>query len=534
MRAGASSGLAARIEALHQAIELSQGRSDPEVIAEAGRVVAQAGERMRFSGDHTVVALAGATGSGKSSLFNALTGTSLAQVAARRPTTSRVQAAGWGTDLPHELLDWLGADRRNLIPTGAPELQNLVLLDLPDHDSVVVDHRLRVDELVQRVDALIWVVDPQKYADAVLHEDYLKPLAAYADVMMVALNQADLLDADELQQCLRDLRGLLDAEGLRRVPVVTVSALDGTGIGELRQVLERMVARKQAANRRLLVDLSQCAKQFAADLGPPVKARVDAGVRREVEEALARASGVPVVVAGVQKAWRRRGAAATGWPFVSWLSRLRPDPLRRLRLSTDPDGPALVGVGRTSIPPPSGVQLAQVDQALRELLDAATAQLPEGWAQQLRSSVGADRTWLLGRLDAAISGTDLGTARQPWWWTLFWLLQWTLIVTVLAGVVWLFTNPVLAFLGLPQFSEVVWGRFPAGFWLVGGGLLAGLLLGLLGRGLVALSSNSRAAKARRRLNRAIGRIAQVELHEPIAVEQARHLKAIRAVRTARG
>ena len=52
----------------------------------------RAGERLRLSGSHTVVALAGATGSGKSSLFNALAGGRLSAVGVRRPTTGVAHA----------------------------------------------------------------------------------------------------------------------------------------------------------------------------------------------------------------------------------------------------------------------------------------------------------------------------------------------------------------------------------------------------------------------------------------------------------
>ena len=76
---------------------------------------------------------------------------------------------------------------------AAPELSGLVLLDLPDHDSTEVSHRAEVDRLVRLVDAFVWVLDPQKYADAVLHDEYLRPLAAHRDVMVVALNQSDRL-----------------------------------------------------------------------------------------------------------------------------------------------------------------------------------------------------------------------------------------------------------------------------------------------------------------------------------------------------
>ena len=112
----------------------------------------------------------------------------------RRPTTSTALACSLGEDSAEELLDWLAVPRRHALeadPRLAAGLDGLVLLDLPDHDSTEVAHRLEVDRLVQLVDMLVWVVDPQKYADAALHERYLRPLASHADVMMVVLNQVD-------------------------------------------------------------------------------------------------------------------------------------------------------------------------------------------------------------------------------------------------------------------------------------------------------------------------------------------------------
>ena len=66
-------------------------------------------------GAATVVALAGATGSGKSSTFNALTGTDLATVGVRRPTTSTALACSFGEDAAEELLDWLAIPRRHAL-----------------------------------------------------------------------------------------------------------------------------------------------------------------------------------------------------------------------------------------------------------------------------------------------------------------------------------------------------------------------------------------------------------------------------------
>ena len=61
------------------------GRLDDALVDDGRPVVERAAGRLRLSADHTVVALAGATGSGKSSTFNALTGLELAAVGVRRP-----------------------------------------------------------------------------------------------------------------------------------------------------------------------------------------------------------------------------------------------------------------------------------------------------------------------------------------------------------------------------------------------------------------------------------------------------------------
>ena len=95
-RKDVSAHLVDHLRAVSEAVELCEGRVDPAALAEAKRVVDQADRRLAMSGSATVVALAGATGSGKSSTFNALSGTSLATVGVRRPTTAHAMATSWG------------------------------------------------------------------------------------------------------------------------------------------------------------------------------------------------------------------------------------------------------------------------------------------------------------------------------------------------------------------------------------------------------------------------------------------------------
>ena len=220
-----SGSLDRRLQALAEAVALADGRLEPAAVEDARGVVRRAGERLGHGLDATVVALAGPTGAGKSTLFNLLAGGELSRTGVRRPTTAATIAAVGGRADPG-LLDWLDVRSRHALDAGAPD--GLVLLDLPDFDSVEAAHRAEVDRLVQMVDLLVWVVDPQKYADAALHERYLRPLAGHAAAMLVVLNQVDLLGG-RTGAARDDLRGLLRSADLGEVPVLAVSARTGRG-----------------------------------------------------------------------------------------------------------------------------------------------------------------------------------------------------------------------------------------------------------------------------------------------------------------
>ena len=78
-------GLSERLSALARLVQIGSARVGPDgfgaaVLADAKALLARAGERLRLSAQHTIVVLAGGTGSGKSSLFNALLGTARAIV----------------------------------------------------------------------------------------------------------------------------------------------------------------------------------------------------------------------------------------------------------------------------------------------------------------------------------------------------------------------------------------------------------------------------------------------------------------------
>jgi len=263
-----------------QAEARGQGQDDSgfsvALLDDAEAVLKRAGERLRLSGNHTVVALAGGTGSGKSTLFNALSGATFSPPGVTRPMTRHVHACVWGMQGAAPLLDWLGVQRRHryarasVLDSGESDLDGLILLDLPDHDSVVTASMAAVDRLSKLADMVVWVLDPQKYADAAVHNRYLIPLAGHADVFTVVLNQIDVLSPQQARDCEEDLRRLLDAEGLLDAPIYPVSARTGEGLGELRALLTQTVTQNRTVTDRIAADIDAMIDGFAAYGGPQV------------------------------------------------------------------------------------------------------------------------------------------------------------------------------------------------------------------------------------------------------------------------
>ena len=512
-----------RVEGLDAAVTAARGHLDDVLLDEAAAVVERASSRLRLSAEHTVVALAGATGSGKSSMFNALNGLDLAAVGVRRPTTSWTSACVWGAEGADELLDWLGIPQRHrtvrdsMLDTGREDraLEGVVLLDLPDHDSTEVSHHLEVDRLVDLADLLVWILDPQKYADAAIHDRYLAPLAGHHDVMMVVLNQLDTVPEPRRAAMLDDVRRLLDADGLDGVPVLGVSARHGTGVSEVRGEISQRVASKQATKTRLAADLRAAAQRLDEATG---RARVDRLSKERVaalDDAVAAAAGVPTVVHAVQESTRLRANRATGWPVTAWLSRFKPDPLKRLHLDLGAEGKQLTGAARTSVPEATQVQRARVDTEVRALADDASSGMTRPWAAAVRRASTSRLEELGDRLDAALGATDLGAARIPIWAGAVRLLQWLLILAALGGGAWLGVLAVMGYLQLPEPGTPSWLGVPLPTLMLVGGVLLGVVLALVCRLLVSMTAKRRARTADHRLRRAIGEVSDEIVVQPV-------------------
>jgi GTP-binding protein EngB required for normal cell division len=539
-----------KIDALEAAAAAGQNRLDPVVTAEAEQIVERSAQRLRMSGELTVVALAGATGSGKSSLFNALTGLDLAAIGTRRPTSSMPLACVWGEEPAGELLNWLGIPRRHQVQhrssledAQAEDLDGLVLLDIPDHDSTEVEHRLIVDRLVELVDMLIWVVDPQKYADAALHNRYVKPYASHSGVMAFALNHIDKLTPDQRKSCLNDLDRLLKSDGLKSPTVVATSAVTGDGLDEVRQLLVKRVSNKRSARERLSADVDRVADRMASQCGNAKTPQIAEADITELVEALSDASGLPVVVDAVRRSYLQRARAATGWPVTKWIGRFRPDPLRRLHLDevSKQQGKALrksasneVAIARSSLPTATPVQRARMDTAVRTITNKAAEGLSRPWADSVRTAIRRREESLGDELDQAVARTDLGASNNPGWWGAARFFQWLLFLIALGGAGWLATTLILSYTQPEDPTLPKWNGIPYAWIMLIGGAALGLAVSVACRLFATSGAARRARLVEKALRAELEKVADSHVVAPAREELDAYTRCRDNIATARG
>lgn len=359
-----------RVDRLRASMEWASEAIDPEVRDEVHRTIERCEQRLALGVDHTVVALAGGTGSGKSSLFNALVGTEFAVPGVARPTTSAVVSASWGR--ADALLEWLGVEpARRLVLEPNGTMDGVVLLDLPDHDSVNADNRATVDRVVPLADLIVWVVDPQKYADYALHSAYLKVASDHGQPSLIVLNHIDRLSPHDAAAVARDLAALVTVEGIDDAPVMLTSARTLQGVDALRKEIGGAAATLSVAAEAVRADLVAAGRSLEGALAreaEPVVPDVD-----ELVAALARAAGVEAMA----------------------------------------DAAAAVATGKArAIPDAVEASLAAVEQVRLEWIDAATAGVPLAWRIVVDDAVLA-APQLTEEIAAALAHVTWPTPEQP-------------------------------------------------------------------------------------------------------------------------
>ena len=597
----ATSPFARSVASLKDAISYGEGRVPETVLLDAAATLERLSQRRELSTEHTVIGFFGATGSGKSTLFNAIAGQNIALSAPTRPTTSTVQAAIWEAEGSEELLDWLGIDKRvypqtqalaaegeasdgngagkhnkaggaaapNAVTEPAPGLFNrirravggrgemrtrtggLILLDMPDFDSVTTTNRDLAARMMRYVDVLVWVVDPQKYADAVIHRDFMVPLAASGAQALCVLNQADKLAPAEVPAVLASLTRLLQAEGteahLLSAPIA-VSARTGDGVDVLRDLLAQVAAAKSLSLQRTDAQLHATASQlrtYAGGEGTVLAGAYALEAEQKLVKACYTSSQAEQVLQAATASYRRTAGQHTGWFLTRWMSRLKADPLRRLHLgqqeetksmskaeksagmlgSDSENAPELVA---SSLPPLSAAQKAGMANAVRQYSKQMAARVDEPWKRSMKEAALSREAELPELLERDMVRIDYGLGRTRAPWVIFNALQWIALLSALVGVGWLTLISGMAYLQiqLPPAPTPEGSPVPLPTLLLLLGVLLGIASAGVGRLLTAMGSRYYARKLRGRLQTGVEKAVQSCVVAPVQ-QEAKRLNAYR-------
>lgn len=598
----ATSPFTRSVASLKDAISYGEGRVPETVLLDAAETLERLSQRRELSTEHTVIGFFGATGSGKSTLFNAIAGQNIALSAPTRPTTSTVQAAIWEAEGSEELLDWLGIDKRvypqtqalaiegettegneaggnnkvaggvtapNAVTEPAPGLFNrirravggrgemrtrtggLILLDMPDFDSVTTTNRDLAARMMRYVDVLVWVVDPQKYADAVIHRDFMVPLAASGAQALCVLNQADKLAPAEVPAVLASLTRLLQAEGteahLLAAPIA-VSARTGEGVDVLRDLLAQVAAAKSLSLQRTDAQLHATASQlrnYAGGEGTVLAGAYALDAEQKLVKACYSSSQAEQVLEAATASYRRAAGQRTGWILTRWMSRLKADPLRRLHLGQQDEtkstskaekSAGMLGSDRenapelvaSSLPPLSAAQKAGMANAVRQYSKQMAARIDEPWKRSMKEAALSREAELPELLERDMVRIDYGLGRTRAPWVIFNALQWIALMSALVGVGWLTLISGMAYLQiqLPPAPTPEGSPVPLPTLLLLLGVLLGIASAGVGRLLTAMGSRYYARKLRGRLQTGVEKAVQSCVVAPVQ-QEAKRLNAYR-------
>jgi GTPase SAR1 family protein len=184
--------------------------------------------RLRQSGAPILVALVGSTGAGKSTLMNSLVGKQVSATGIRRPTTNSPVLACHPDDvrwfaenvflptLPRVRQQGLampGRDGLLVLATSEGMPKGVALLDTPDIDSVVQEHRDFAHQFLDASDLWFFVTTARRYADAAVWE-MLKEARDRGAALALALSRVPPSASAELAA---HFDAMLEANGLRDV-----------------------------------------------------------------------------------------------------------------------------------------------------------------------------------------------------------------------------------------------------------------------------------------------------------------------------
>jgi hypothetical protein len=284
-----------------------------------------------------VVATLGGTGTGKSSLVNALVGAEVVRAGRERPTTSRPVLIC----RPNISPGMLGIDPAevDLVQSEQPALANLVLLDCPDPDTTEEPEAdqtnlARLRHLLPHCDVLLVTTTQQKYRSARVADE----LAAAAQGARLVFVQTHADTDDDIREDWQRVLGEQYTPG-HLFLVDCLGALADAQAGRaprgefaaLVDLLERRLAgaapaRIRRANFVDLVEQALASCRRRIDEGLPAVRQLEAAIDRERGRlATLSAQQIRSELLANRRSWESRvlGRVVAAWGFSPWSLVLR-------------------------------------------------------------------------------------------------------------------------------------------------------------------------------------------------------------------
>jgi len=193
----------------HGSLYSAGGKKQSELRTRASELLSSLDQMERT---YLTVGLAGGTGAGKSTIINALAAEEISSPSHRRPHTDRII-----------LYRHQAAPAPRFSPRGIPfveilhrrdSIRHILLCDLPDFDSIEEQHRTAVSSFLPKLDIVVWMTTPEKYADARFYS-FIKESSRSHDNFLFVLNKVDLLFDD-----------MAAGEGYERLSIVAAGLTD--------------------------------------------------------------------------------------------------------------------------------------------------------------------------------------------------------------------------------------------------------------------------------------------------------------------
>lgn len=334
----------------------------------------------------TVIAVAGPSGTGKSTVVNTLARrNSLVPTGMHRPTTTELVAyvdtevtaapflelsgiprsvsVEFCTTRSNPLRDSLGmVGEGHQVRSALTQSGHPIVVEVPD--TLLVPELTSVaSQVLETADLILWTTDSQKYADAAFHSR-ISAFPRHPNSYFV-LTHTEGLTESQLQTLNQELSAIAERIGVSP-EILQISLYDESSLARFRETVAELSHAPEARWRGEQAAIHHAATRLGQDLEldvtgepstQPVQAPSVASLPSPAETKLVdqvtKVSGLSAVEANFSKQYLRAGGFWTLWPVLNWLAGIKPLAHVNQDDSTTPGEPdADKPVGRSADPSP--------------------------------------------------------------------------------------------------------------------------------------------------------------------------------------